>query len=158
MYTIPPAANKYGHSINLAFRSLPELGRELQAVVQSGQWPEFRTQSDVIRTALQQFLRQLANEEPGVIATATTDLMMAVTTAEQEVVELAQTIRSSGLLITSHLEHGRIQDARRVYQSICEALYGMPEGEMKVEGFEVLDKFSHLRQLAPAALRPSEAL
>jgi hypothetical protein len=153
---IPPAANKYGHGANIAFRCLPELARNMQEIVQSGRY-KYKTVSEFSRHACLILVKMLQDDEPGVISTSEMDVVIALTQEEQRWEEWLQTVKSASTLITKHLEYGRTQDAKRIYQNLYEVLSNMPDGEMRQEAFLILGKFDHLRQVAPISLRPSEA-
>ena len=156
-FTIPPAATKYGHSASVSAKLTPELFREIQAHVQSGRFP-YRTNSDLMRHALYLHLRVLASMEPGVASTDVTDVLMAITRVESEAERNVSALKDAAAVLEGHLTRGRMDDAKRFYSQCYGLALGMPEGDMRSQSLEMLEKYDYLRPRTPVSLRPSEAV
>jgi Arc/MetJ-type ribon-helix-helix transcriptional regulator len=151
-----PAANKYGHSATLSCKVLPEMAVEIQALVQSGRFP-FRTNSDLMRHALDSSIRELNDSEPGLINRDATELMQEIVTRERRYNELSSMAEEAVRMIGEAVTQGRVQDAKRLFQQVHAVLSDLPEGEMQGNCLTLVGRFMFLKDTAPMSLRPGEA-
>ena len=151
-----PAANKYGHSASLSCKVLPEMAKEIQALVQSGRFP-FRTNSDLMRHALDSTIRQLNDSEPGIINRDATELMQELVTRERRYNELNSMVEEAVTMMGEAISQGRMQDARRTFQQTLSVLSDIPDGEMMDNCLHLVTRFMFLKDTAPVSLRPGEA-
>jgi len=142
---IPPAANKYGHSSTLTCKVLPELASEVQQAIQSGHFPAYRTQSDLIRHAVQEHLIRLGEDMPGSVELDALTVVTEIMAKEQKAVAWLETTREAEGVLLDHLKHGRYNDATRLYNSLAKLIYELPDGEIQIEALNVLQQFDHLR-------------
>ena len=151
-----PAANKYGASSTLSCKVMNEMAAEIQALVQSGRFP-FRTNSDLMRHALDSTIRTLNDSEPGIINRDATELMMEIVTRERRYNELNSTVEEAVKLMGEAVAQGRMQDARRTFQQAYSVISDMPEGEMLDNCLHLVSRFMFLKDTQPVSLRPGEA-
>lgn len=151
-----PAANKYGHSATLSCKVLPEMAVEIQALVQSGRFP-FRTNSDLMRHALDCTIRILNDQEPGLINRDHTELMMEIVTQERRFAEMSGLVDEACRMMGEAVAQGRMQDAKRTYQQAFSVLSDLPDGEMKDTGLQLVSRFMFLKETQAVSLRPGEA-
>ena len=151
-----PAANKYGHSATLSCKVLPEMAVEIQALVQSGRFP-FRTNSDLMRHALDSSIRELNDSEPGIINRDATELMQEIVTRERRDNELSLMAEEAVSMIGEAVAQGRVQDAKRLFQQVHAVLSDLPEGEMQSNCLTLVGRFMFLREAQSVSLRPGEA-
>jgi len=151
-----PAANKYGASSTLSCKVMNEMAAEIQALVQSGRFP-FRTNSDLMRHALDSTIRTLNDSEPGIINRDATELMMEIVTRERRYNELNSTVEEAVKLMGEAVAQGRMQDAKRIFQQTYSVISDMPEGEMLDNCLHLVSRFMFLKDTQPVSLRPGEA-
>ena len=151
-----PAANKYGASSTLSCKVMNEMAAEIQALVQSGRFP-FRTNSDLMRHALDSTIRTLNDSEPGIINRDATELMMEIVTRERRYNELNSTVEEAVKLMGEAVAQGRMQDAKRIFQQTFSVISDMPEGEMLDNCQHLVSRFMFLKETQPVSLRPGEA-
>lgn len=151
-----PAATKYGHSATLSCKVMPEMAAEIQALVQSGRFP-FRTNSDLMRHALDSTIRQLNDSEPGIINRDATELMQELVTRERRYNELNSMVEEAVTMMGEAISQGRMQDARRTFQQTLSVLSDIPDGEMRDNCLHLVTRFMFLKDTAPVSLRPGEA-
>lgn len=151
-----PAANKYGASSTLSCKVMNEMAAEIQALVQSGRFP-FRTNSDLMRHALDSTIRTLNDSEPGIINRDATELMMEIVTRERRYNELNSTVEEAVKLMGEAVAQGRMQDAKRIFQQAYSVISDMPEGEMLDNCLHLVSRFMFLKETQPVSLRPGEA-
>ena len=146
---IPPAATKYGSSVTVGAKVMPELHRDLMTIIHSGRFPVYKTPSDLIRHALDVHLRALNDMDPGLIETDVIDLMTEITLTENRAIQLGQTIRDSEDVLIQHIREGRMRDAQRLLEKLAGTIYRLPDGEMQEEGIRYLQKYDHVRTWRP---------
>ena len=151
-----PAANKYGASSTLSCKVMNEMAAEIQALVQSGRFP-FRTNSDLMRHALDSTIRTLNDSEPGIINRDATELMMEIVTRERRYNELNNTVEEAVKMMGEAVAQGRMQDAKRIFQQTYSVISDMPEGEMLDNCLHLVSRFMFLKETQPVSLRPGEA-
>jgi len=154
--TIPPAANKYGHSASLSCKVLPEMAVDIAALVQSGRFP-FRTTSDFMRHALDKGVRELNDMEPGIINRDITELMSELVTRERRYNELNSMVEEAVKMMGEAVSQGRMQDAKRTFQQTYSVMSDLPEGEMRDNSLHLVSRFMFLKDTAPVSLKPGEA-
>jgi hypothetical protein len=157
--TIPPAANKYGHSHSFTVRLSPEQMREIQVIVQDREWGRhYKTISDFGRNALYAQAREVSKTSPGVIDTDLTDLMIHLVQQEAEHQRNVTSLEDAAVVLENHLTRGRTRDAQRLYLSMIGVRDRMPEGEMRDMSTEKLARYAHLRPQGVVSLDPAEAV
>jgi Arc/MetJ-type ribon-helix-helix transcriptional regulator len=135
---------------------MPEMAAEIQALVQSGRFP-FRTNSDLMRHALDSTIRQLNDSEPGIINRDATELMQELVTRERRYNELNSMVEEAVTMMGEAISQGRMQDARRTFQQTLSVLSDIPDGEMRDNCLHLVTRFMFLKDTAPVSLRPGEA-
>ncbi len=151
-----PAANKYGASSTLSCKVMNEMAAEIQALVQSGRFP-FRTNSDLMRHALDFTIRTLNDSEPGIINRDATELMQEIVTRERRYNELNNTVEEAVKMMGEAVAQGRMQDAKRIFQQTYSVISDMPEGEMLDNCLHLVSRFMFLKETQPVSLKPGEA-
>jgi len=132
------------------------MAAEIQALVQSGRFP-FRTNSDLMRHALDSTIRQLNDSEPGIINRDATELMQELVTRERRYNELNSMVEEAVTMMGEAISQGRMQDARRTFQQTLSVLSDIPDGEMMDNCLHLVTRFMFLKDTAPVSLRPGEA-
>jgi Arc/MetJ-type ribon-helix-helix transcriptional regulator len=132
------------------------MAAEIQALVQSGRFP-FRTNSDLMRHALDSTIRTLNDSEPGIINRDATELMQEIVTRERRYNELNNTVEEAVKMMGEAVAQGRMQDAKRIFQQTYSVISDMPEGEMLDNCLHLVSRFMFLKETQPVSLRPGEA-
>lgn len=157
--TIPPAANKYGHSHTFTVRLSPEQMREIQIIVQSREWSKhYKTVSDFGRNALYAQAREVAKTDPGLVPIDLTDMMIQIVQQEAEYQRQFTALDDAAVVLENHLTRGRTRDAQRLYLHMIGVRDQMPEGEMRDMSTEKLSRYAHLRPQGIVSLDPAEAI
>jgi hypothetical protein len=152
-----PAATKYGSAATIAAKITPEMFSECQAWVQSGRWG-YKTNSALVRNALHNHLRFLADAEPGVVNIDATDILLELTRSEARSEQWFRVVGDTVKQVEGHLANGRVNDATRIWQKAWAVVVEIPPGEMRTQGEAKLQQFEFLRPATgPMSLRPSEA-
>ena len=146
---IPPAATKYGQSVSVGCKVMPELHRDIMPLIHSGRISAYKTPSDLIRHAIDQHLKNLNDMDPGLIETDVIDLMVEITLTENRAIQLAQTIRDSEDVLIQHIREGRMRDAQRFLEKLASTIYRLPDGEMQEQGVQYLQKYDYVRTWRP---------
>tara|TARA_R100000808_G_scaffold5037_1_gene15600 strand:+ start:3532 stop:3942 length:411 start_codon:yes stop_codon:yes gene_type:complete len=133
-----------------------EMAAEIQALVQSGRFP-FRTNSDLMRHALDFTIRTLNDSEPGIINRDATELMQEIVTRERRYNELNNTVEEAVKMMGEAVAQGRMQDAKRIFQQTYSVISDMPEGEMLDNCLHLVSRFMFLKETQPVSLKPGEA-
>lgn len=146
-----PASDTKGHSTRFFFRAQPGHGKQLEAIIQSKKFP-YRTKGDLLRHAFVRHLRWLDSLEEIPSVTAEVDAIMELMRNDEFAADFSAMFEKMGELISYHMGHGAVGEARRLLLTIMAHVRRMPDGYWRDKYYsDINSRYGHILSSAESA-------